>query len=1141
MPGVSLDEYVSKTSKLIELERETEKKENSALLENVSPKELQKKGICLLNMRFSSQSSGLFGRMLYTFEPFYMSKEMPSHSLSPGDIVAVNESNEATSAIVSGVISHVHKNSINVAIDDATDVDLDDNQRYRLLKLANDVTYKRLKRALENLRTFRSGPAGNLIDILFAESDLRPSLQTPPDLVFYNQGLDESQKEAVRFALSRPDVAVIHGPPGTGKTTTIVEVIRQAVKLGMKVLTAAPSNIAVDNLVERLVNGNVKAVRLGHPARALKSIQKYSLDAILSHSDETKLVADVRKDINSALSRMRKVRDRGERQGLRGDLKYLRKELRQREDAATRDILKRAEVVLSTLTSASDDGPLKLLDAGHFDLVVIDECSQAIEASCWIPLLKSPRCVLAGDHQQLPPTIISNQAAKEGLAITLMERTLELYENRVMRMLTTQYRMNNLIMQWSSDELYNSRLVADASVKDHLLRDLNGVEDTEDTSIPLLMIDTAGCDLYELDVMENVSKGNEGEVDLVTIHVDSLIGAGVKAEDIAVIAPYNLQVELLRLKMSEKYPKLEIKSVDSFQGREKEAVVISLVRSNDKGEVGFLAEDRRINVAITRARRHLAVICDSETVSHHAFLKSLTTYLSDKGEVRSAFQYQQEHEVGYGCQRPANLSSKMKKSPLNQTKKSSKGQNQQKSTEKRERQEIQKKLQEFLTNNQQIEYSFPPSLTANERRIVHELCEDLGLLHVSHGENESRFISVKKVTIDEQNDHKLEDGVDMSDSESSIISIGELSDKVDSDVNSVPVPPTELVSKSEKLKSQQPSAESSEQASAKKCELPSAEKSDRPSAESDDGELHIDFKASAIEDDSVNKQKLKSQQPSAESSEQASAKKSELPSAEKSDRPSAESDDGELHIDFKASAIEDNSVNKQKLTKASQNVISGVSELLDKVKSSDKTVENGIKMQICPFCNKDVPMANFSLHTLRCRLVTLNTADNVASDSQSKSSASKKANKRDKKNNKKKSSSESATVANKNSNTAKIKPKSSIEDVDKDDFDALIAAATKMDTICNFPKCKEYVTCLGQHCSFCNRTFCLTHHIPEVHGCGATAKEQARKTIVREGVLYRGSGVPSKKPDPTTRAHLLRKLEKNLTEKTDKRKVKKKS
>lgn len=322
--------------------------------------------------------------------------------------------------------------------------------------------------------------------------------------------------------------------------------------------------------------------------------------------------------------------------------KNLLKEKKKRQKSIVKQILTKADIVLCTLTTASADGPLKHVEDDHFDICFIDECSQALEIACWIPLSLVKKCVIAGDHNQLPPTIVSEEAAKNGFSVTLMERLLKLHGDSIKMMLTLQYRMHETIMHWPSKQLYENKLIADASVSSHLLCDLPAVENNDDTKIPLVLIDTAGCDLYESYAEEGDSKGNEGEADIVFIHVDTLIRSGVRASDIAVITPYSLQVDLIKSRCSMKYPEVEIKSVDGFQGREKEAVILSLVRSNDDGEVGFLSEDRRINVAITRAKRHLAVICNSITISHSSFLKLFIEYCEEKGEVRSAFQYKSE-------------------------------------------------------------------------------------------------------------------------------------------------------------------------------------------------------------------------------------------------------------------------------------------------------------------------------------------------------------------------------------------------------------------------------------------------------------------------------------------------------------------
>nr|XP_035929299.1 DNA-binding protein SMUBP-2 isoform X3 [Halichoerus grypus] len=617
MASAAVESFVTKQLDLLELERDAEVEERRSWQENISPKELQSRGVCLLKLQVSSQRTGLYGRLLVTFEPRRCASAavLPSNSFTSGDIVGLYDEG---SQLATGILTRITQRSVTVAFDESHDfqLSLDREQAYRLLKLANDVTYKRLKKALITLKKYHSGPAFSLIEVLFGGSAPSPAseIQPPP---FCNTSLDASQKEAVSFALSQKELAIIHGPPGTGKTTTVVEIILQAVRQGLKVgpvnthelpvpgsqafgwvsawsgtllpvccaqvLCCAPSNVAVDNLVERLARCKRRVLRLGHPARLLESIQQHSLDAVLARSDSAQIVADIRKDIDQAFAKNRQTQDKREKSSVWSEIKLLRKELKEREEAAMLESLLSAAVVLATNTGASSDGPLKLLPDGHFDVVVIDECAQALEASCWIPLLKARKCILAGDHKQLPPTTVSHKAALAGLSLSLMERLVRERGACAVRTLTVQYRMHEAIMRWASDALYHGQLTAHPSVAGHLLRDLPGVAATEETGIPLLLVDTAGCGLFELEEEDDQSKGNPGEVRLVSLHIQALVDAGVQASDIAIITPYNLQVDLLRQSLAHRHPELEIKSVDGFQGREKEAVVLSFVRSNRKG------------------------------------------------------------------------------------------------------------------------------------------------------------------------------------------------------------------------------------------------------------------------------------------------------------------------------------------------------------------------------------------------------------------------------------------------------------------------------------------------------------------------------------------------------------------------------
>ncbi len=620
--------FVRRTLELLDLEREAEIAEATLLQQRLTPEQLQQRGRCILNLEMTDVFFGLGGRAYVEMSPTNAS-QLPSHRMQTGDVVLIRSSSDDENEEPTGVISKVKREAITIALDE--DLERELRGKLRLDKVANDVTYKRLRDGLHLLERTEDAPGKMIRAIAFGD---RPGhVPEAVDYEPFDKNLDPSQREAVGFALGAKEFSLIHGPPGTGKTTTVAELIHQAVRGRDKVLASAASNIAVDNLAEKLVARGLKVVRLGHPARLLPAVVDSSLDAQVERSDGRRLIRELRKDLDTVQKRLLRTRSYHERKDLKTELRYLRRGIRETENGIVRSIIASAEVVLATNIGAADS---KLRDV-EFDLVVLDEAAQAIEASCWIPLLRGRRAVFAGDHRQLPPTIRSREAARGGLDVTLFERLADEFPDHC-RLLETQYRMHESIMNWSSEAMYNGRLIAHDSVRRHLLSELGGVEETEETTTPVLFIDTAGFDAPEQTDAENISRWNDGEAALVVEHVSRLVTAGVGTKQIGVITPYNAQVNVLRKRLSEAYPGLEVDTVDGFQGREKEAIVLSLVRSNDRGEVGFLAEERRLNVAITRARRHVAVIGDSATISSNAFLASLVEYLQTHGVHKSAWE-----------------------------------------------------------------------------------------------------------------------------------------------------------------------------------------------------------------------------------------------------------------------------------------------------------------------------------------------------------------------------------------------------------------------------------------------------------------------------------------------------------------------
>ncbi|XP_028823165.1 DNA-binding protein SMUBP-2-like isoform X4 [Denticeps clupeoides] len=1193
---MEVERFVSRTLELLQEEREAEIEETRVLQQNVSLRNLQQKGLCLLKLQIGSQCTGLHGRLLVKFEPRKGSGPplLSSNSFGPGDIVGLSECQgyALQSQLASGVVTRVTPASVSVAFDESLEgLNLQADGLFNLMKLANDVTYRRLTSALNSLNKYSGGPASGLINVLFGYSEPHGSPQQT-GLEFSNRGLDESQREAVAFALSQRDVAIIHGPPGTGKTTTVVEIIIQAAKQGHKILCCAPSNVAVDNLVERLVRSKVNVLRLGHPARLLESIQRHSLDAVLTRSDSADVIADIRRDMDKIFSKLRKEAERGEKSRLRREVGELRKELRSREETAIRQALKAAAVILATNTGACDDGPLKVLPAEHFDLVVIDECGQALESSCWIPLLRAGKCVLAGDHKQLPPTVKSQTAARDGLSLSLMERIIDRYGDSVVRMLSVQYRMNSSIMQWSSDQMYQGKVTAHTSVAAHLLKDLPGVASVEETEIPLLLVDTAGCGLFEMEDADEQSRGNQGEVDIVVLHVRALMQAGLDARDIGVIAPYNLQVDLLRQQLSQKHPDLEIKSVDGFQGREKEAVVLSLVRSNRKGEVGFLTEDRRINVAVTRARRQLAVVCDSQTVRNHDFLRSLLDYMTEHGEVRTAFEYLENvvpqnytREPGPEQRRQKSKASAGRQSGATEARKGGEGrgaaqpgpsthppkprQQQETAPVQGKYEEIREQVLTFLKDPGQAQLQFPSSFSSHDRLLVHRVAEELGLCHQSQGEGRCRHVRIsrcppqqepaephrdlKSLHVEPQKGEKKESephrdprpALDLK----SLHVEKQKGEKKESEPHRDPQPALDLKSlhvekqKGEKKESE-PHRDPQPALDLKSLHVEKQKGEKKESEPHRDPRPALDLKSLHVEKQKGEKKESephRDPQPALDlKSLHVEKQKGEKKESEPHRDPQPALDLKSLHVEKQKGEKKESEphrdprpaldlkslhVEKQKGEKKESEPHRDPRPALD-LKSLHVEKQKGEKKESEPHRDPRPALDLKSLHVERMK---------------------REQQKREERGEKKESGAGAgrSKTAKKSKGGAKGKwpLKAGVLDIagaagDDADFDSLVEAVVRAERACAFGACKASVVTLGQLCAFCSRQFCLSHHVPEVHGCGERAKANARMRISKEGVLYAGSGHKDTSMDPNKKAHLHRKLDSKLRDMASQRKTK---
>jgi len=433
--------------------------------------------------------------------------------------------------------------------------------------------------------------------------------------------LNQSQEKAVNEVLRAKDVAIVHGPPGTGKTTTLVEAIYETLRRESQVLVCAQSNMAVDWISEKLVDRGVNVLRIGNPTRVNDKMLSFTYERRFeAHPDYPQLWA-----IRKAIRDIRGQRKRGE--SIHQKIERLKARATELELRINAQLFGEARVIASTLVGSAN----RLLDGMKFSTLFIDEAAQALEAACWIPMRRVSRVVLAGDHCQLPPTVKSIEALKGGLGKTLMERIVEQHPEAV-TMLRTQYRMNEEIMRFSSDWFYNGEMEAAPDVRFRSILDLD---------TPITWIDTAAVEAKEEFVGENFGRINREEALLtMTTLKDYFLRIGKQRLlderiDVGIISPYRAQVQYLRhlLKADDCFKPfrrlISVNTVDGFQGQERDVIVLSLVRSNEGGEIGFLRDLRRMNVAITRARMKLIILGDRQTLCRHPFYRKLWNYTAD--------------------------------------------------------------------------------------------------------------------------------------------------------------------------------------------------------------------------------------------------------------------------------------------------------------------------------------------------------------------------------------------------------------------------------------------------------------------------------------------------------------------------------
>ena len=515
-----------------------------------------------------------------------------------------------------GTVSYVDGDRMVVSVPDSAPLtDLQTSEQMGVQLSFDETSYKMMFDALD--RVMRSkGRLGYLRDLFYSRQQAETYTFAPMHFPYLNK----TQEDAVNRVLWAKDVAVVHGPPGTGKTTTLVEAIYETLRREPQVLVCAQSNMAVDWISEKLVDRGVPVLRIGNPTRVNDKMLSFTYERRFESHPDYELLWAIRKAIRELRAHRR-----------RGDEKYHQKMERLKDRANELEIrinaqlFGEARVIASTLVGSAN----RLLDGQKFGTVFIDEAAQALEAACWIPIRRCSRVILAGDHCQLPPTVKSIAALKAGLGKTLMERIVD-NKPEVVTLLRMQYRMNEEIMRFSSDWFYGNLVESAPEVKYRSILDLD---------VPMEWIDTSGLDIREEFVGESFGRINKAEAELTLLSLQQYFERIGKMRilnerlDVGIISPYRAQVQYLRSQLRKKeYFKpfrqlISVNTVDGFQGQERDIIVISLVRSNDEGQIGFLRDLRRMNVAITRARMKLILLGDVQTMTRHPFYRKLYEYI----------------------------------------------------------------------------------------------------------------------------------------------------------------------------------------------------------------------------------------------------------------------------------------------------------------------------------------------------------------------------------------------------------------------------------------------------------------------------------------------------------------------------------
>ncbi|SFB52653.1 AAA domain-containing protein [Algoriphagus aquimarinus] len=635
-------EELKKGLKLLKLEWQEDLAQYKQKFLNSSLADKKKAGITWHPVQLKKSKIGMGERLLVEVERSDSNHASSFNSGKSVSFFSTHDSYNSSEDRVNGVINFVKQNTMMVTLQADELPEWMHGSKLGVDLLFDEASYREMEFALKKVISAENKRVDELKDILLGEK----APQFFEKQLASKSNLNFSQNQACELIANAKDVAVVHGPPGTGKTTTLIDAIQDSVIAGESILVCAPSNAAVDLLVEKLIDRGIETLRFGHPARVEEKILNQTLDAKTAFHASYRDLKKLRKETDQQLKIAKQYKrnfghnERVQRKMMFAEVSRLREASKSLEEYIQYDIYQKTKVFACTLVGASSYN----LKGMEFDVVFIDEAAQGLEAATWIPILKAKKVVFAGDHCQLPPTIKSYQAGKDGLAETLFEKVIA-RKPQAAQMLQVQYRMPEVIMGFSNEQFYKGKLIADERTKTHVFP-------LEESVIE--WIDTAGAGYSDQKEAESLSTFNPEEALFAAKYLNDLverIGSDNFLQNdwtIGLIAPYGAQVRRLRglIFDSEDYPSLlavkeqiTIDTVDGFQGQERDLMMISLTRSNEKGEIGFLADTRRMNVALTRAKRKLVLIGDSGTLTQNHFFDELLRYFEARDGYRSVWEF----------------------------------------------------------------------------------------------------------------------------------------------------------------------------------------------------------------------------------------------------------------------------------------------------------------------------------------------------------------------------------------------------------------------------------------------------------------------------------------------------------------------